>query len=81
MTLRETSPSWPDPLAPAELNRLYDEARRRAGELRREALDDVWRGADAALASTLGSAQRSALRLASRLARHRSRRTPALPGA
>lgn len=81
MTLRNTSPSWPDPLAPAELNRLHDAARRRAGELRREALDDVWRGADAALVATLGSARRGALRLASSLARHRSRRTSALPEA
>jgi len=75
MTTRETYPAWPDPLAPAELNRLHDEARRLAPELRREALADFWRGADAALATTLGSAQRSASRLAQRLARHRRDRT------
>ena len=45
-------------------------ARHRADADRREAIDDFWRGADAAWAATLGSAQRSALRLAYRLQRH-----------
>jgi hypothetical protein len=56
MMTRETCPSWPDPLAPADLGRLHDEARRLAPGLRREALADFWR---------------SASRLAQRLARYR----------
>jgi len=56
--------SLPDP------NRLHDLALRRAQELRREAIDDFWRGADAAWAATLSGARRSAERLAHRLVRH-----------
>lgn len=74
MNPRETLTAWPEPLAPAELNRLHDQARRLAHELRREAVEDFWRGADTAFAATLGTAQRSALRLAQRLARHRRSR-------
>lgn len=55
---------------PSELNRLHELARQRAQELRREAIDDFWRGADAAWATTLGGARRSAQRLAQRLAHH-----------
>ena len=54
----------------SELNRLHDQALRRAQQLRREAVDDFWRGADAAWAATLGGARRSAQRLARRLAHH-----------
>ena len=50
--------------------RIKDAALRQAQELRREAIDDFWRGADAAWAATLGGAQRSARRLAQRLIRH-----------
>ncbi|UUZ62086.1 hypothetical protein LP417_17420 [Polaromonas sp. P1-6] len=54
--------------------RLHDLARRRAQVLRREAITDFWRGADAVLAATLGGAHRSAQRLVDslvqRLARH-----------
>lgn len=50
--------------------RLHDLACRRAQVLRREAITDFWRGADAVLAATLGGAHRSAQRLAYRLARH-----------
>ena len=56
--------------ASPDLNRLHDLALRRAQELRREAIDDFWRGADAAWAATLGGARRSAERLAHRLVRH-----------
>jgi hypothetical protein len=49
---------------------LHDAARRRAQELRREAMGDFWRGADAAWAAMLSTAQRSAQRLGYRLARH-----------
>ena len=58
------------PVTPSELNRLRDLARQRAQELRTEAIDDFWRGADAAWAATLNGARRSAQRLAHRLARH-----------
>jgi hypothetical protein len=59
----------------ADLNRLHDLALRRAHELRQEAIDDFWHGADAVLTVGLASAQRSAQRLAQRLARHRRGRT------
>jgi len=57
-------------MTPAELNRLHQLARQRAQDLRHEAIDDFWRGADAAWAATLGGARRSAQRLAQRLAHH-----------
>lgn len=57
-------------LGPKELSALHDLARHRAQELRREAIGDFWRGADAVLASTAEAAGRSARRLAQRLARH-----------
>jgi len=57
-------------ISPQELNGLHNRARRRAQELRREAIEDFWRGADAAWAATQDSARRSAQRLAHRLAQH-----------
>jgi len=57
-------------VTPAELNRLHELARQRAQQLRGEAVDDFWRGADAAWAATLNGARRSAQRLAHRLAHH-----------
>jgi hypothetical protein len=57
-------------LGPKELSALHDLARRRAQELRREAIGDFWRGADTVLTSTTDAAGRSAQRLAHRLARH-----------
>lgn len=57
-------------LGPKELSALHDLARRRAQELRREAIDDFWRGANAAWAASLATARRSAQRLGHRLARH-----------
>lgn len=58
-------------ISPQELDGLRDRAAcRRAQELRREAVDDFWRGADAAWAATQDSARRSAQRLAHRLAQH-----------
>ncbi len=51
-------------------NRMMELAKRRAQVLRREAIGDFWRGADAAWAAGLATARRSALRLAHRLARH-----------
>ncbi|WP_137894950.1 hypothetical protein [Ramlibacter sp. 2FC] len=79
MSPSKTFPDWPASPAPAEFNRLHDEARCLALELRREAMEDFWRGADAAFAATLSPAQRSASRLAQRLARHRRSRPAPTP--
>jgi len=53
----------------------FDAARRQAEAQRRAAMDDVWRGANAALATAGSNALRSAQRLAHRLARRAA--TPA----
>lgn len=55
---------------PENLGDWHDQALQRAHDLRREAIDDFWRGADAAFISTLASARRGAQRLAYRLRRH-----------
>ena len=70
-----------DGLSATELNRLYDEARRRARQLRGEAIDDFWRGANEVLRARLSSAQRATMRLAHRLQRHQQLRaaTPSDP--
>ena len=60
------------PLPGSELARLHDRAREDAEALRAEAIDDFWRGANAAFVATLNTAQRSAERLAHRLARRRA---------
>jgi len=60
-------------LAPGTLARLHDRAREDAEALRAEAIDDFWRGANAAFGATLHTAQRSAQRLAYRLAHRRER--------
>ena len=49
---------------------LHAQARRRAQELRREAMDDFWRGANAVWTQGVDSARRSAQRLSLSLARH-----------
>jgi len=54
---------------PELLNRLHDKARARALELRREAINDFWRGADALLSDATTHARRAAERLAHRLQR------------
>lgn len=51
----------------------FDAARRDAEVQRRAAMDDVWRGANAALATAGSHALRSAQRLAHRLARREAR--------
>ena len=62
-----------------ELERLHHAARIEAERLRREAIDDFWRGADALLSSAWVNARRSADRLAARLSRHSaSRAAPCL---
>jgi hypothetical protein len=60
---------------PTELERrreLADRALAEAEALRRAAMDDVWRGANAVLAGAAASALRSARRLVHRLQRRRA---------
>ena len=63
-------PATPESTALAQ---LHDQARREARRLRREAVDDFWRGANTvwerSLAGGQALAQRSASRLKARLAR------------
>jgi hypothetical protein len=54
-----------------ELNRLHDRARAEALALRAQAMDDVWRGADALLGSAVQRVERSARRLSQTWRRHR----------
>lgn len=54
------------------LNALRDQAYAEAEALRRAALDDVWRGANAALAGAATGALRAARRFAHRLQRRRA---------
>lgn len=49
----------------------YQQALLRAEALRREAIDDFWRGGSAVLATAATRSLRAAQRLATRLARHR----------
>jgi len=56
------------------IDTLHDVALRRAHELRHEAIRDFWRGADAVWTGGVAAANRSAQRLAHRLARHRRSR-------
>jgi len=56
------------------VDRIHDLARCRADTLRREAMTDFWRGADAVLAQSTDAARRSAQRLAYRLARRAQQR-------
>ena len=53
----------------------HDQARREARRLRREAVDDFWRGADAVWQRSLAGGQALALRSASRLKARLARRT------
>jgi len=64
-----------DPVA--DYGRLHEAAHAEALRLRREAIDDFWRGADHLMASATERARRAATRLAHRLSRHR--RAPAAP--
>lgn len=57
------------PLAEAHA-RLHDEARARALALRREAIDDFWRGASAVLTDPPTQALRASARLLARWRRH-----------
>ena len=59
--------------------RIKEQAKLRAQELRREAIGDFWRGADAVWAAGRDTARRSARRLARSLARHAQARPAELP--
>lgn len=59
----------------ADRDILHDRAKRLARDLRREAVDDFWRGADVVWTASLDAAHRSAYRLAQRLSRHARQRT------
>lgn len=62
----------------AEWNALHEQALREAQALRREAWADFWRGANSVWLVGMGTAQRSARRLAHSLSRHAQLRgTPA----
>jgi hypothetical protein len=62
------------PTDPLALHRLHDQAIKDARALRREAIADFWRGADALVADAAAQALRSAERLAHRLRHHRQLR-------
>lgn len=57
------------PYTTEQLRRLHDQARADALQLRREAIEDFWRGANDMLGHAALSAQRSAVRLSHRLRR------------
>lgn len=62
-----------------DLDRLHRAAHAEAERLRREAIDDFWRGADALLSTAFVTARRSAERLAARLTRHATLRSAPCP--
>lgn len=62
----------PLPIELERRNELHDRALAEAEALRREAMDDLWRGANAVLATASGSMLRSARRLAQRLRRRQA---------
>jgi len=66
-------------ISPDELNRLHDAARERALQLRREAIDDFWRGANGLLADAVINSRRAADRLAASMRRHTQKRDRAAP--
>lgn len=63
------NPLYPDI---ERMNELHDRAHAEAEALRRAALDDFWRGANAALVTAAGSTLRAARRFAHRLQRRRA---------
>jgi hypothetical protein len=66
-------------LSAQELNRLHDQALLQARTLRDAAIDEFWRGANAALWARLSSARRATTRLAHRLQRHQQLRHGSAP--
>lgn len=55
------------------LNLIHDRAREQAHALRQHAIEDLWRSANAVLATPCASARRSAQRLVYALARRQAR--------
>lgn len=70
-------PRRPHPLDHDLMHALHEQALADAERLRREAIDDFWRGADQVLGGWASGARRSAERLARRL----QRRAPHRAGA
>lgn len=66
-------PQWP-PRSAAERDRLRDQALAEAAALRRAAIADFWRGADAWFSGAVGHTRRAADRLAARLHQHDKQR-------
>jgi hypothetical protein len=67
-------PSDIRPFDANEINRLHELARIQASALRREAIDDFWRGGNALLSDTVHGLRRASERLAARLKRHNTLR-------
>jgi hypothetical protein len=67
------APVWP-PATQAERDRVRDAALDQAAALRRAAIADFWRGADALLLDAIDHARRAADRLAARLRQHAKQR-------
>ena len=61
-------------LSNRQWQRLHDEALRQAPLLRQQAIDDVWRGLNAALWGRLSAARRAATRLSHRMQQHQRQR-------
>lgn len=66
-------PVWP-PVTQADRDRLRDAALAEVHALRRAAIADFWRGADALVADAADHALRAANRLAARLRQHAKQR-------
>ena len=64
--------------SPEVNDRLHDFARIQAEALRREAIDDFWRGANALLSTAFTDANRASARLAARLRQHAKLRDSAV---
>lgn len=76
-----TRPNTPGPLDLETLALDHDRARQRAEALRRQALDDFWRGTDQVLSTAATRTLRAARRWSARLARHRGGVAVTSPGA
>lgn len=61
-------------LSNRQWQRLHDEALQQAPQLRQQAIDEFWRGLNAALWGSLSAVQRAATRLSHRLQQHQQQR-------
>jgi len=67
-------------LSARQLDRMHQEALRQAPALRQQAIDDFWRGVNAALWGQLSAARRAATRLGHRLQQHQRQQGPRAAG-